>query len=74
MTANDCKSDFSYSNKLVDQYNHHSVDKILINHDYSALNEYIELSHKPSKFKINDRVKLTKYKKIFTKCYPKNSL
>ena len=74
MTANDCKSDFSYSNKLVDQYNHHSVDKRLINHDYSALNEYIELSHKPSKFKINGRVKLTKYKKTFTKCYPKNSL
>lgn len=41
MTANDCKFVFSYSNKLVDQYNHHSVDKRLINHDYSTLNEYI---------------------------------
>ena len=75
MAANDCKSFFSSSNKLVNQYNNtyrHSVGKRVINPDYSTLNENIELNHKAPKFKINDRVKVTKYKNIFSKGYTKN--
>ena len=44
MTANDNKSYLPYLNKLVDQYNntyHHSINKKLINADYSALTEKI---------------------------------
>ena len=46
MAANDIKSYLSYLNKLVDQYNntyHHSTCKKLINIDYSALTENIEI-------------------------------
>ena len=42
MKANDSKSDLTYLNKLVDQYNntyHHSIGKKAINADYSALTE-----------------------------------
>ena len=45
MTANDSKTDLSYLNKLVDQYNktyHHSINKKPINADYSALTEEID--------------------------------
>ena len=45
MTANDSQCQFSYLNKLVYQYNntyHHSVNKIPINTDYSALTEKIK--------------------------------
>ena len=40
MTANDIKSQLSYLNKLVNQYNntyHHSINKKPINADYYAL-------------------------------------
>ena len=62
-------------NKLVDQYNntsHHCIDKKPINTDYSALNEKIETNHNAPKFKANDRVRITKYKNIFSKGYTKN--
>ena len=62
-------------NKLVDQYNntsHHCIGKKPINADYSALNEKIETNHNAPKFKANDRVRITKYKNIFSKGYTKN--
>ena len=62
-------------NKLVDQYNntyHHSINKKPINADYSALTEKIETNSKAPKFKVNDRVRITKYKNIFSKGYTEN--
>ena len=47
------------------------VKKKLINNDYSALTEKIETSHKAPKSKVNNRVRITKYKNIFLKVTPK---
>ena len=69
MTANDNKSYLSrsvYINKIiiiVDQYNntyHHYINKKPINADYSDSIEKIETNSKAPKFKINDRVRITK--------------
>ena len=65
----------SYLNKLVDQYNntyHHSINKKPINADYSVLTEKIKTNLKAPKFKVNDRVRITKYKNIFSKGYTEN--
>ena len=43
-----------------------------INADSFALTEKIETSSKASKFKVNDRVRITKYKNIFSKGYTEN--
>ena len=75
MTANGSKSYLCYLNELVDQYNntyHHSINKKPINADYSALTEKIEVNPKAPKFKVNDRVRISKYKNIFSKGYTKN--
>ena len=75
MTANDSKYYLSYLNKLVDQYNntyHNSIGKEPINVDYSHLTENIETNTKAPKFKVNDRVRITKYKNTFSKGYTKN--
>ena len=75
MTANDSKSYLSYLKKLVDQYNntyHHSINKKPINPDYSVSTENIKSDAKAPKFKVNDRVRITKYKNIFRKGYTKN--
>ena len=75
MRANDSKSYLPYLNKLVDQYNntyHHSINKKSINADYSALTEKIETNPKTPKFKASDRVRITKYKNIFSKGYTEN--
>ena len=75
MTANDSKSHLLYLNKSVDQYNntyHHSINKKRINADYSALTEKFETNPKAPKFKVNDRVKITKYKNIFSRGYTEN--
>ena len=70
------KSDLSYFNKLVDQCsNYRSVIRKPINADYSALTKDIESSHKPPKFKVDasqDKVRITKYKNIFSKVYTKS--
>ena len=74
MTANENKSYLPYLNKLVDLNNntyHHSVNKNPIDADYSALTEKIETNVTASKFKVNDRVRITKYKNIFSKGYTK---
>ena len=57
-------------NKLVDQYNntyHNSINKKPSNADYSALIENTETNPKAPKLKVNDRVRITKYKNIFGK-------
>ena len=61
--------------KLVDHYNntyHHSIYKKPIKADYSALTEKIETNSKAPKFKVNNRVRITKYKNIFSKGYNRN--
>ena len=75
MIANNSTSYLAYLNKSVDQYNntsHGSTGKKPINADYSALTEKIETNPKASKFKVNDRARITKYKNIFSKGYTKN--
>ena len=75
MTTNDSKSYLSYLNKLVDQYNNtypHSINKKPINADYSALTKKIETNPKVPKFKVNDRVRITKCKNIFSKVSSEN--
>ena len=74
MTANDSKSYLNYLRKLVDQYSdtYHSINKKPINDNYSDMTEKIETTSKARKFKINDRVRITKYKNIFSKGYIDN--
>ena len=65
----------SLCNKLVDQYNNtyqHTVVKNPIGADYSALTDKIGSNFKALKLKVNDRVRITKYKTIFHKVYFKN--
>ena len=72
ITAINSKSYLSYLSKLVDQYNAiylHSINKKPINADYFALTDKIETTSKAPKFKVNDKVKITKYNNIFSKCY-----
>ena len=75
MTANDSKSYLPYLIKLVDQYNNtyrHSINKKAIDADYSALTKNIETNPKAPKLKVNDKVRFTKYKNIFSKVYTGN--
>ena len=70
MTANDNKCYLSYLNKLVDQCNntyHSSIDTKPIDANYFALTEDIESSQTTSKFKVGERVRITKYMNIFSK-------
>ena len=72
MTANDTKSYLSYLNEFLVQYNniyHHSMDKKPINADDSVLTEKNETNPKAPKFRVNDRVRITKYKNVFSKGY-----
>ena len=72
MTANDSKSYLPY---LVDEYSnyyHHSINKKPFNADYSAFTEKIETNSKAPKFKVNYRVRITKYKNLFSKGYTEN--
>ena len=62
-------------NKIVDQYNntyHHYIHKRPINVDYSVLTEKVEMNSKAPKFKVNGRVRATKYKNIFSNSYTEN--
>ena len=73
--ANNSKSYLSDLNNLVDEYNktyHNSIGKKPIDADYSVLNKQIESSHKVFKFKVGDRMRITKYKNIFSKGYTNN--
>ena len=56
--------------KFVDRYNsiyHHSISKKPIDVDYSAYTENVETNFRAPKFKFIDRVRITKYKNIFSK-------
>ena len=62
-------------NKIVNQCNntyHHFINKKPMNADYSTLTEKIETNSKAPKFKVNDRVRITEYKNIFSKDYTEN--
>ena len=62
-------------NELIDQYNktyHHYINRKPINVGYSALRKKIGTNSKAPKFKVNDRVKITKYKNILNKGYTEN--
>ena len=75
MTANDSKSYLGFWNELVDEYNntyYRCIGKKAVGADYSAFTEKIELSHKTPKFKVGDRLRIIKYKSIFSKGYPEN--
>ena len=75
MATNDSKYYLPYFNNLVDQCNntyHHSINKTPINVDCSALTEKIETNPKSPKYKVNYRVRVTKYKNIFRKGYTEN--
>ena len=75
MIANDSKSYLGYLNELVDRLNnicHHSISKKPVNADDSDLTEKIKTNSKAPKFKVNDRVRITKYKNIFSKGRTKN--
>ena len=75
MTANDSKSYLRYLNKLIDQYDntyHDSINKKPINANYSVLTEKIETNSKATRFKVKGRVRVTKYKNIFSKVYTEN--
>ena len=75
MTADDSKSCLSYLNKLVDQYNntyHHVIGKKIFNAHYCALTENIKTNPNAPKFILNDRVRINRYKNIFSKGYTEN--
>ena len=65
MTANDSKSYLPYAHKLVDQCNS-SVNRNPINGDCFASTERIKTNHNAPVFKVNDRVRIIKYKNIFS--------
>ena len=75
MAANNSKSYLSCLNKIVDEYNntyHHSINRKPIIFVYSAWTERMETNPKAPKFKVNERVRITKYKNIFSKGYAEN--
>ena len=75
MTVTDSNSYLDYLDKLKDECNntvHRSIGKKPIDADYSALTQEIGTNPKAPKFKVGDRVKITKYKNIFSKGYSEN--
>ena len=69
------KSYLGYLNKLEDEYNntyYHSVGKKPIDVDYSTLTEDIETNPKSPEVKVDDKVRITQYKNIFSKGYTEN--
>ena len=51
---------------------HHYTGKTPIDSGYSDLTKEVETNHKAPKFKVNNRVRVTKYKNIFVKGYTEN--
>ena len=73
--GNDSKFYLCWFNKLVDKWNktyHHFIGKKPIDADYSALTEKIKSNHKVPKFKVRERVRITKYKSSFSSGYIEN--
>ena len=50
----------------------HYFNKKPINADYSVLIEKIQTNPEAPQFKVNDRVRITKYDNIFSKSYTEN--
>ena len=50
----------------------HYFNKKPINADYSVFIEKIQTNHEAPQFKVNDRVRITKYDNIFSKSYTEN--
>ena len=76
MAANDSKSYLGYLNKFVDEYiySHHLfIGKNPIDTNYFDMTEEIETNPKAPKFKVDDRVKITKHKNVFSKGYTDKS-
>ena len=77
-TTNNGKSYLGYLNKLVNEYNntyHRFIRKNPIHADYFVLTKEISSSQKAPKFKVGDRVRITKYKNVFSqKVKPKIGL
>ena len=76
MIANDSKSYLGYLNRLVDEHNntyHRSIAKKPIDAECFALSEEIETNSKALKFKVGDRVRITKYKSIFSKTFKRKN-
>ena len=72
MTANDSKSYLGYLNTIIDQYKKtydYPIGKKSIDADYSALTEEIKTNPEAPKFKVFDRVRINKYKNIFSTGY-----
>ena len=62
-------------NKLVHEYNityHHSIGKNPVDADHFTLTKEFETNPKATKFKVDDRVRITKYKSIFREGYTKS--
>ena len=74
MTVYSSKSYLAYLNGLIDHNNthHHSIDTKPFNAEYTDLTEKINTNIKTPKFKVNYRVRIAKYKKIFSKGYTEN--
>ena len=75
MTAGDTKTYLDYLYELVDEWNntyHRFINEENIGATYTALTEETGVNPKLSKFKVFDRVMITKYKNIFSKAYTEN--
>ena len=74
MTACDSNSYLDYLNKLVEEHIntcHDSISKQPFYAKYSLLPEEIESNNKASKFKVGNRVQITKYKLFLAYVTPK---
>ena len=79
MAANDKKSYLCYLNKIVDKIvdecnntYHCSITKKPIDANYSALTEIIKANPKALKFKVGDRIMITKYDNVLSKVFTDN--
>ena len=79
MAANDSRSYLGSLNKLVGEYNYAynlSTCKKPVDTEYSALTEEsrieLESNYKAPNFKVGNRVRIAKYKNIFSKGYTEN--
>ena len=76
MSRNSC-SYLDCLDRLVDEYNYTynlSIGRKPFLASYSVLAGQIETNHKAPKFKVGDRVRITKHKNICSKGYTKNWL
>ena len=70
LKANDSKSYLGHLNKLIEKYNesyHHCIGKKPVDVDDSPLTEKNKPTRKATKFKVCDRIRITKYNNILYK-------